>query len=434
MFLAAAPFSGFSSSRLFSKKVIVIGAGMAGAAAAHRLQELGAEVLVLEARNRAGGRIHTSREWGFPLELGANWIHDSRNPQNPLRNMARILGVSTRPTNYFSLDITDADNQPVSRAKAGLYYLRLLRETERTGSQLTEADEKSLREVFDQALKQTGNGGNPRLPELAEASLVNNLAAPLSEASAGYYLSQGGPAESRDLLVTGGYIRLVENLLANTEVRYGQAVRVVRDTGTRVVAETDSATFEADEMIITVPLSLLQSGAIRFDPALPEWKTAAFPAMQTGAFNKVFMQFESAFWPENKHFLCYTEAGRNADIVLNYQHFGGKPVLVAMPVGQSAWETEQMDEAALRKKWENILRKTHPKAKVEINRIMSTAWGRDPYALGAYSHVPPGSSERQRQALTAPAGRIRFAGEATAGPFHSTVHGAWLSGQREAER
>lgn len=431
--LAAAPFSAFTSSRFQSKKVLVIGAGMAGAAAAHRLRELGAEVVVLEARNRAGGRIHTSHDWGFPLELGANWIHDSRNPQNPLRDMARNLGVATRPTNYLNLAITDAENRTVPRSKAGLYYLRLLREMYRAGSQLTEADNRSLREVFDEVVQKTGDGGNLRLPELAEASFVNNLAAPINDASAAYYLSPDLPSGSRDLLVTGGYVRLVENLLSGIDVRYGQAVRVVRDTGTRVVVETGSATFEADEVIVTIPISLLQSGAIRFEPCLPEWKTAAFPGMQTGAFNKVFMQFETAFWPRNAHFLCYTEARGGADIMVNYQHFGGKPVLVAMPVAAAAQETEQMDEAALRQKWENILRRAQPKAEVGIEKIFATAWGRDPYSLGAYSHVPPGSTGRQRQALSAPVGRIRFAGEATAGPYHSTVHGAWLSGRREAE-
>ncbi|GAB4429080.1 MAG: FAD-dependent oxidoreductase [Bacteroidia bacterium] len=431
--LAAAPFAALTA-RPRSRKVLVIGAGMAGAAAAHHLRASGSEVVVIEARSRPGGRIDTCHDWGFPIERGANSIHDSRNPENPLREMARTLGVTTRPTSYFNLAVTDADNQPVGRLRVGRFYLRLLRELYRQGSALAGEADRSLQEVFDQALRTQGWDPGDRLSELAAASLMNNLAAPLSDASAQYYLSPAQPADSRDLLVTGGYVRLVEALLEGVAVQYGQVARVVRDTGSRVVVETDTDVFEGDEVIVTVPLSLLQQGAIAFEPGLPAWKTASFQSMHMGAFNKVFLALEEVFWPAGAHFLCYTEADRGAPIAVNYHHFADRPVLVAMPVAAAALEVEQMDEVALRRRWEQILRRAHPRAEIAIHKVMATAWSGDPYARGAYAHVPPGSTPQERLALAAPAGRIRFAGEATAGAYHSTVHGAWLSGVRGAGR
>ena len=75
-----------------SRKIIIIGAGMAGAAAARTLADAGCEVLVLEARDRIGGRIHTFTDWGYPLELGANWIHDARMPRQPAAGIRHPLG------------------------------------------------------------------------------------------------------------------------------------------------------------------------------------------------------------------------------------------------------------------------------------------------------------------------------------------------------
>ena len=76
------------------KKVIVIGAGIAGAAAARTLSDAGLEVQVLEAGSRVGGRIHTFRDWGVNLELGANWVHNTNHPDNRIDEQLLQLGVA----------------------------------------------------------------------------------------------------------------------------------------------------------------------------------------------------------------------------------------------------------------------------------------------------------------------------------------------------
>ena len=92
--------------------VIVVGAGMAGLAAASRLKKEGAEVIVLEARDRAGGRVWTSRSLGLPVDLGASWIHGRR--RNPLTDMAGELRVKTVPTDYGSVHLRDHDGAGVA--------------------------------------------------------------------------------------------------------------------------------------------------------------------------------------------------------------------------------------------------------------------------------------------------------------------------------
>ena len=115
--LLAIPFYSFGDNLLSgkSKKVIIIGAGMAGAAAANALRSAGTEVTVLEARNRIGGRIHTDHSMGLPIDLGAAWIHKPTN--NPLIKLSEDFKVATQETNYFNLKLYEPNGNSVSKLR-----------------------------------------------------------------------------------------------------------------------------------------------------------------------------------------------------------------------------------------------------------------------------------------------------------------------------
>lgn len=121
---------------------------------------------------------------------------------------------------------------------------------------------------------------------------------------------------------------------------------------------------------------------------------------------------------------------KNFGLAVNFHHYGGKPVLVALPVAATARWVEQ----AVRQRWTDILHRAYPNRNIDIQNLKITGWGADPFAQGAYSFVPVGAGAADFEALAAPHGRIHFAGEATIARWHSTVHGAYLSGVREAER
>lgn len=430
-------FGRTAAPSFFRKKVLVIGAGMAGAAAANRLMAGGFDVAVLEARDRTGGRIHTFRDWGVNLELGANWIHNAEHPDNPLAGLAKKFGAATQKTDYTCFRLFDENGEKISRLRTLLFSLKWQNKMADAAAG-TAAGDESLQAVLDRAVgSRSFSKKQKSMLTFLENSYENNLAASLVDSSARFYLSSEFIANSgEDFLVTGGYDRLVSGLLASANVLTGRAVHHIREQPGRVAVETaDGETFEADFALVTVPLGVLQAGGVTFNPVLPQAKQHALGRLRMGHFNKVAMQFSEKFWSGDTDFLVFlNDLQKNLGIAVNFHHYGGKPVLVALPVAASARWVEQAGEQAVRQHWTDILHRAYPNRNIDIQNLKITGWGTDPYAQGAYSFVPVGSGTADFEALAAPHGRIHFAGEATISRWHSTVHGAYLSGVREAER
>lgn len=430
LFLPRFTLTARSSSR---KNVLIIGAGMAGAAAANHLRSAGLDVLVLEARSRIGGRIHTFRDWGINLELGANWIHLADHPENPLAALAAQFGVASRRTDYTCFRLYDAQGEKISRLRTLLFALKLQKALKATGT-----SDESLQAVLDRAVGGRSLSSKQKsMLAFFKSAQENNLAASLDEGSAQFYLAPDYPgASGKDFLVTGGYDLLPSALLAGIEVLTDRKVLHIREQNGQVSVETTTGErFEADFAVVTVPLGVLQSGGMTFNPDLPAAKQQALERIRMGHFNKVAMQFSEKFWRSDTDFLVFLDdLHKNSGIVLNLHHYGGSPILVALPVAASARWVEQAGEYALRQRWTDILHRAFPNRSIDIQNLKTTAWGADPYAQGAYSFVPVGSAAADFESLASPHGRIHFAGEATIARFHSTVHGAYLSGVREAEQ
>lgn len=436
--LVAVPFISWAErASVRGRKVIIVGAGMAGAAAARKLRDAGCEVVVLEARSRTGGRIHTHTDGGVNIELGANWIHQATHPDNPLMGYANQLNLEIHQTDYSNLRVYDQKGERIATWRLGLFYRHVERMLNKQSALLNgNGNDTSLGAAMAQLARDKNYSSKERaMFALIEESYANNLGADLSDASAAHYLSKSVRKESSDFFVTGGYNRIVNHLLAGVEVRTNHVVREIRNVSERVEVITDQQVFEADFTIITVPISVLQNNSIAFTPPLPEWKVNSFSSMHMGVFNKVIMEFSEKFWSGDAHFQCYlTEQGSAFGIAVNGDHYTRKPILIAMPVGSSAEWVEGRDPDTLKSTWQNILHKVHPGKEIEFKNMLVTQWKGDPFSQGSYSHVPVGATENDLINLRKEVGRVHFAGEATVLEHHATVHGAYLSGVREAEK
>jgi monoamine oxidase len=435
--LLALPFASFArhSALAKNKKVIIVEAGMAGAAAAKKLRDAGCEVVVLEARGRTGGRIHTHTDWGVNLELGANWIHQSTHPDNPLKKYADTLNIKTHPTDYANLKVYDHEGEKIGNLRLGLFYLHFERMLNKHRELIQQsASDLSIRQAIAELTKDKSYTEKERsILSLIEESYSNNLAANLQDASAKYYLNKSVRKEKDDFFVTGGYSNIIHHILEGIDVKLNHVVREIRNHVDKTEVVTDQQVFEADFVIVTVPISILQNQHIQFTPALPDWKIRSFSKMQMGTFNKIVMEFSEKFWKGDADFQCYqTELGNSFGIAVNYHHYNQRPIIIAMPVDKSGLWVETHDMETVKSAWRNILHKAHPGNEIEFKNIMVTKWSGDMYSQGSYSHVPVGSTERDLDDLKKEVGRIHFAGEATTIEHHSTVHGAYLSGVREA--
>lgn len=421
-----------------AKRVVVIGAGMAGIAAARKLADAGCDVVVLEARNRIGGRVHTHTDWGINIELGANWIHSPNDPANPLKPLADRLGVELKKSDYDSIKFYE----PLNSRYARLNPDRMMGRVERLINQQVQKlarpgeDDISLQQLLESVSQNTRlSGSEAYLLSVLKEVYSNSLATELNDASACYYIARESEVDRQDYFVAGGFNRILTFLLGTIPVQLNQVVREIRNKPNSVEVVTDGQTVVADYALVTVPLSLLQQHRIRFSPALPDWKTTTFGKFRMGLFNKVVMEFAEPFWPIEPHFLRFnSEAGAPLGFVANYAHYTKKPFLIAMPTNQMGLWVEQTDLDTVKQTWQERLHKTFPNQTIEFKNFMVTGWQSDPYSLGSYSHVLVGTKNSDFKALQQPVGRIHFAGEATHDQHPSSVHGAYGSGVREASK
>lgn len=411
------------------ERIVIVGAGIAGLAAADELQVRGfSDVVLLEARDRVGGRIWTSSIGdGVPVELGATWIHGIRG--NPVHEIAEAHSIPTTPSDYDNSVLYGWDGLPAAPVDPQLWqgYMRLA----------YDRPDVSLLAVFEEFAASNGLADDDRrLWRYSLSSMFEHeFAADVSELS---IMSYDGPSTLRggDVVFPGGYSQIVDVLAAGRDIRLGHAVTGIDHGGSEAVVTTDSgATFEADRVVVTVPLGLLQSGLIGFAPSLPEAKRDAIGALRMGILNRTCLLFDDVFWDRDVEWIGY--AGRRAgqwSETLNLYPYLGQPLLAMFNPGSYGAEIEDLSDQELVSQAVRTLETVFGDVPDPVDAV-STRWGSDPWTRGSYSYVPVGVPFETYRDMAAPVGeRLFFAGEATHSRFPSTVHGALLSGRRAARQ
>ncbi|MDD9989863.1 MAG: FAD-dependent oxidoreductase [Spirochaetaceae bacterium] len=405
------------------QKIVIIGAGTAGLSAAGELYAEGFEdVVLLEARDRIGGRVWTENVGANPVDLGASWIQGTRG--NPITEIARKHDIETRRSDYGnSVEHGGAATPATRRAVAALRGLA----RERPDASLQSAFERYL------ATHTLSDAEQRYIAYWINTTIEHEYAADASDLS--FKSIDGGSGYGGgDVVFPGGYRQIVDVLAAGRDIRLRNAVAEVDYAGDTIVVTTAAgATFEAARVIVTVPLGVLKKGGISFSPPLPTWKRQAIDRLKMGVLNKTVLLFDDVFWERSVEFIgrVGAEKGRWAE-TLNLHPYTGQPILMMFNAGAYGAEVEALSDG------ETVEHATAALAgmygavpKPTAARI--TRWRSDPWAQGSYSYVPVGSSFQQYAEIGAPVdGKLFFAGEATHADYPSTVHGAFLSGVRAA--
>jgi monoamine oxidase len=398
--------------------VAVIGAGAAGIGAARRLVEEGSvSVLVLEARNRVGGRVHTIEPAGFPCDRGAEWLHSA--DRNPLSPIAQRLGfaIYRRPPEWTSrlrrsgeTVEAEADWLATREAQARARRTAALEDADRSLASLLVAGGR-----WNQLLDATSSWGNGA--ELDRVSVKDYVR--YEDSGSNWRLHEG-------------YGRLFEALAEGLPVALGTAVSRINHRGRTIRLHTERGGVTAGCVIVTVPTSILATEALRFDPPLPH-KLAAATGLPLGVDDKLFIALSGSYSGlEPDTFVVGSTTSRET---MNYQvrplarpaiycFFGGRWAAALEGEGEAGMFSFAAGELA-RIFGSDIRRQIAP--------LASTAWLRDPWTRGSYSYALPGHAG-DRAILAAPVdNRVFFAGEACSPNFFSTAHGAYLTGIAAAE-
>jgi hypothetical protein len=187
---------------------------------------------------------------------------------------------------------------------------------------------------------------------------------------------------------------------------------------------------------VTLPLGVLQSGSVQFDPPLPSRKAMAIDRLGVGSLNKVVAFFDSPFWPMDQYvFGCSGSIERTPTCIVNLWRTHRVPALVMLVGGRLARDVEAWSDAELHTWTRQILGQAFGRRAQTPRRVLRTRWQSDPFARGCYTYIPLGATPADIDALAEPVDdRLFFAGEATVRQHWATVHSAYVSGLREAAR
>jgi polyamine oxidase len=422
-------------------RVVVVGAGIAGLTAANALTHAGVEVVVLEARDRIGGRLLTVDLGGSAVDLGGAWIHTPDG--NPLSALADLLGVTRTPVDFLE-DALLIDAEGTSAALAPIlpttdaFYEWLDRERGAIGTGL------SLADAIDHFVS-ASDPHDPRRSALTRQFLRALVAAedawPPEQVSARDYppntLEYGG--SSLGDFPDGGYRQILDALAEGLDVRTSQPVReiAVGHQGVGVLLGGGSQILEGSHVIVTAPLGVLKDAdAIRFVPELPPDRRGAIDRLGFGRFEKVILRFDDAFWGGTAP-LAILPDGETSDWLVCFElnAFTRAPLLVAFAVGPAA---ELVLERSVEQRVSEVLDLVRACTSIDPPPpadVVASEWTNDAYSRGAYSFVRLGSSREDLDRLGEPIdGRLLFAGEATGSARAGFADGAMGTGIREAKR
>ncbi len=418
-------------------QVLIVGGGMSGIVAARTLVDAGFRVQILEARDRVGGRIFTDREsLGLPIDLGASWIHGRLD--NPLSPVVAGMDIQTRPTSYESTALFDTNGGRLGLIKHHQYAHRpnqLIRDMESLAYDI--GKDMTVREAVDMLVSRLQPPLNCNERKylnklLSEFILING--ADLDKQSLWSLIKFPPGIAGRDALFPkNGFSEVVECLARGIDIKYSARATAVRQSEDGVQIECANQVFKAEYAIITLPLGVLKSGSVKFEPELPASKQRAIDTIGMGLMNKVVLRFPHVFWPRHHDFIEFVQDEPGPfHAFLNIWKLTGEPVLVTFSAGQAAQELEQLADEEVVEQVMTLLHRLPRARNVQPTAVKITRWGSDENAAGAYSVVPLGADPQPFADLGSAAGRLFFAGEATELSNQGTAHGAYLSGLRAA--
>ncbi len=404
-----------------SVDVAIIGAGAAGLGAANALNSSGLSVIVLEARDRLGGRAHTimaSPEVTF--DVGCGWLHSA--DQNSFVKIAERLNFDLNRNlppwreRAYGKAFPQADRDEFIRALDAFYD---------RAEEAAKAAERSGRDGPASICLEPGNRWNPMIDAIS--TYINGCE--LDQVS----ILDMDAYEDTDInwRIRRGYGALVAAYGAACPVALNCVVTLIDHSGKRIRIETSRGTLDAGKVIVTVPTNLIADEAIRFHPPLPA-KVDAARGLPLGLADKVTLALdEPEALPVEGNLRAAT---MRTEMGTYHMRPFGQPCIDGFFGGRFAQSLEDAGDGALAAaSIDEIVSILGNDFRRKLKPLAESRWAHDPFARGSYSHALPGHADK-RAVLAAPVdGRLFFAGEATSPEFFSTAHGARDSGERAAK-
>ncbi|CAN7005469.1 hypothetical protein IGI04_009281 [Brassica rapa subsp. trilocularis] len=417
--------------------VIIIGAGISGITAAKELAEKGVEdVLILEATERIGGRIQKQSFGDVSVELGAGWIAGVGGKEsNPVWELASRLNLRTCFSDYTNAryNIYDQSGEIFPTGFAADSYKKAVDSAIlKLKSLEAECDGQEAEEA----------PSSPKTPiELAidfilhdfEMAEVEPISTYVDFGEREYLVADERGYESLLYKMAEGFLYTSDGNILDNRLKLNKVVREVQQSRNGVVVKTeDGSEYEANYVIVSASIGVLQSNLISFQPPLPKWKTEAIQKCDVMVYTKIFLKFPRCFWPcgPGQEFFIYAHEQRG--YFTFWQHmenaYPGSNILVVTLTNEQSKRVESQSDEETLKEAMSVLRDMFGPTIPYATDILVPRWWNNRFQRGSYSNYPMISDNQLQRNVKAPFGRIFFTGEHTSEKFSGYVHGGYLAG------
>lgn len=415
-----------------AKSCVVVGAGLAGLAAALKLKTAGWNVTVLEARDRIGGRVFSHRMNGLVCELGAEWVGESHER---IKALCKDFGIPLQKHQFEDFLLRDGRVYRPGEWGFSAAAKAAFDKTIKGYESLSEIQKRRI-DALDwwTYLESLGfSGDDLRLRDLMDSTDFGESIRHVSAFGALAEYAESSPKNEMDYKMTGGNSRLVEEFvrrIGTENIRLGTAVtRIDQRAGSVSVRTGDADPIRCDAVICTVPTQSLLK--IRFNPPLPPAQATAAEKLVYSRITKNSVMYGERFWKDD-NFSMVSDTASHYYFHSTQKQPGTEGILTAYAIGEKADVlASQSDERRMRIIARDLV-EFNDSAPRLARSIASYHWQRDVYTDGAYALYRPGQWFGLRPILQRPHGKVLFAGEHIA-DWQGFMEGAIETGEAAAD-